>query len=124
MTRPGSGQQAAAELRVPSFDDLVGAGEDQGRDRQAEHLGSLQVDDQLECRRLLYRQIGGLRAVKDLPGVNAELAKALRDPHTIADQAAGRRKLAPRIARWKRMARCQRQELLASAEEERIAADK
>ena len=56
--------------------------------------------------------------------VYAELAKALRDPHTIADQAAGRRKLAPRIARWKRMARCQRQELLASAEEERIAADK
>ena len=35
------------------FDDLVGAGEDRWRDCQAERLGGLQVDHQLESRRLL-----------------------------------------------------------------------
>src|SRR6516164_432584 len=44
---------------------LVGAGEDRGRDRQAERLGSLEVDDQLEGRRLLDREIGRLGAVEN-----------------------------------------------------------
>ena len=47
------------------FDHLVGAGEDQGRDRQAERRRGLQVDHQLEGRRLLDRQIGGLRPLQD-----------------------------------------------------------
>jgi hypothetical protein len=35
------------------FDDLVGAGEDRWRHGEAERLGSFEVDDQLERRRLL-----------------------------------------------------------------------
>jgi hypothetical protein len=57
-----------------SFDDLVGGGEQQGRDSQAERVGGLEIDDQLECRRLLDRQIGWLGAAEDLSGVNAGLA--------------------------------------------------
>src|SRR4029077_3841163 len=48
------------------LDDLVGAGEDRLGDRQAERLGGLQVDDQLECGRLLDRQIGWLGPLQDL----------------------------------------------------------
>ena len=37
------------------LDDLVGADEQQRRDRQAERCGRLEVDDQLELHRLLDR---------------------------------------------------------------------
>jgi len=47
------------------FDDLLGAGEDRWRDRQAERLGGIEIDHQLEGRRLLDRQIGRLRALQD-----------------------------------------------------------
>ena len=39
------------------------------RDRQADLLRRLQVDDEFELRRLLHRQIGGLRAFEDLVDV-------------------------------------------------------
>src|SRR5260370_23178189 len=43
-----------------SFNDFVGAGEDRWRHGEAERPGGLEIDDQLECRRLLDRQIGGV----------------------------------------------------------------
>ena len=46
-------QQAAAIRGGSSFDDLVGAGEDRWRHGEAERLGGLEIDDQLECGRLL-----------------------------------------------------------------------
>ena len=56
-----------AELCQPesatSFDDLVGAGEERLRDGEAERLGGLQVDHQLEFGRLLDRQVAGLCAL-------------------------------------------------------------
>jgi len=58
--------------RPTSFDHFIGAGEDRWRDRQPERLGGLQIDDQLELRRLLDRQIGRLGAVEDLSSVIAE----------------------------------------------------
>ena len=56
-----------AKNPVPSFDDLVGAGEDRLQNSEAERLGRLEIDDQLEFRRLLDRQIGGLGALEDFP---------------------------------------------------------
>jgi hypothetical protein len=47
------------------------------RDRQAERLGGLQVGHQLERRRLLYRQIGGLGALEDFADIDACLAIAV-----------------------------------------------
>jgi hypothetical protein len=44
-----------------SFEDLVGAGEDGGRHGQAERLGGVEVDHQLEPSGLLDRQIGRRR---------------------------------------------------------------
>jgi hypothetical protein len=74
-------------------------GEDRWRDCEAERLGGLQVDHQLEMGRLLDRQIGGLGALEDLSGVNADLAISSREARSIADQATGRGELAKAIDR-------------------------
>src|SRR6266436_3248205 len=73
-----------------SFDDLVGAGEDRWRHGEAEGLGGAEIDDQLECGRLLDRQIGRLGALEDPSGVNADLAKYSGEARSIGDKAAGR----------------------------------
>ncbi len=46
-----------------SFDDLVGATNEQGWDSEPERLGGLQVDRKLDLRDLLHRQIGRLLAL-------------------------------------------------------------
>src|SRR6267142_1754837 len=84
-------------MRTRSFDDLVGAGEDRWRDREAERLGGVEIDDQLEPRWLLYRQIGGHGALEDLSGVGAEQAIHAREARPVADQAAGHDALAPLV---------------------------
>src|SRR6266481_5259789 len=87
-----------------SFDDLVSAREDRWGDGEAERLGGVEIDDQLECRRLLDRQIGRLGALEDLPGVDAGLARDGSEAWSVADQAAGRSELAPLVDRRNGMA--------------------
>jgi hypothetical protein len=52
-----------------SFDHLVCAEEDRGRDRDAEPARRLEIDDQSEPRRQLDRQIAGLIAFQDFAHV-------------------------------------------------------
>jgi hypothetical protein len=59
--------------RAASFDDFVGADEDRLWHGEAERLGGLEIDNQLECGRLLDRQIGALGVLENLPGVDADL---------------------------------------------------
>src|SRR5262249_49906797 len=82
-----------------SFDHLVGASEDRGRDRQAECLGGLEIDDQLECGPLLDWQIRGMGTFENLAGVNARLASGASEARPIGNQAADRRDFTPWVDR-------------------------
>src|SRR6266446_5649947 len=49
-----------------SFDDLIRTNQQRLRNRQAERLRRLQVDDEFELRGLLDGKVGGLGALEDL----------------------------------------------------------
>jgi hypothetical protein len=92
------------------------------RDRQAERLGGLQIDDELEGRRLLHRQIGRVGALQNFSGVNTRLAIESVGIRAIAYQAAGYDEAPAEIDSGNGVSRCQRQELVASAGQERSGA--
>ena len=60
---PVNSRQAPA---VTILDHLAGAGQQNRRNRQAERLRDLEVDNQLELRRLLDREIGRWAPFKTL----------------------------------------------------------
>src|ERR1700737_1140366 len=69
---PANLQKRSAQLRTalpkPPFswiDHLIRPQQERLGNRQAEGLGGLEVDDQLELRRLLDREVGGLGAVEN-----------------------------------------------------------
>src|SRR5688572_10886197 len=61
--RPSSPRRAGSGL--PSLDHLIGSQQHRLRDRHAERACDLLIDHELELRRLLNRQIGGLRAFQN-----------------------------------------------------------
>jgi hypothetical protein len=73
------GLKSTQSGRSPALlDNLVGAGEERLRHGEAERVGCVQIDDQLEGRRLLDRHLGGLGAFEDLSRVSADEAKGRR----------------------------------------------
>jgi hypothetical protein len=54
------------------FDHLVGAAEKRQRHGKPERLGSLEIDDQLDFRGLLDRQIDRLLTLENPAGVDAD----------------------------------------------------
>ena len=105
------------------LDDLVGLSQELWWDVETQHPGGLEVDDQLEGGRLLHRHVRRIGTLEDLSGGNAHQAKGSREARSLAEEAAGRGELAPRIDRRNGMARGQRHDLLALVGEERIRAD-
>src|SRR6516164_11186551 len=87
---------AGAASSSRSFDHLVGERKQPVWDSEAERLRGLCADDQFEFSRLQNRQVGRLLALGDAAGVNADLAKQVRNIGSIAHQTAGRRELAIR----------------------------
>src|SRR5712691_7297134 len=101
QTGARSRRQGASERErpAPAHSRTSSAGEDGGRDREAKRPGGLEIDYQLKGGRLLHRQIGGLGATEDPPGVNADLATDSNGVRSIADQASGSRERTKLIAR-------------------------
>src|SRR5258707_179480 len=95
----GRGVRSTLNCGSSSLDNLVGAHQHRLRHGEAKRLGGLEVDDQLEGRRLLDRQIGGLGAPWDLFPVNADPAEGRKEAWALADQAARRGEHAPPLAR-------------------------
>ena len=86
-------------------------------------LGGLQVDDELELGRLHDRQVGGLGALEDVAGIDADLTKHVRDVGSVAHQPAGCDKITIRISRRNPVARRQGGKLHAAAGEECVGSD-
>jgi len=89
----------------------------------AERSGRLQVDDEFEFGRLHHRKVGGLRALEDLTGVEADLTAKVRNIDSIAHQSARFGFLASGIGRGNPMAGRKRRKLDAAADEERIGGE-
>lgn len=81
----------------PLFDDLVGAREKGLRHREAERLRGLQVDHQLEVRRLLHREIGRSGAAQQLRELAAEQPVNRGETRTVGNQPTVLRRLWPLI---------------------------
>ena len=77
--------------RLGLFNHLVGAGEDQRLDSEAERPGGLEVDDEFECGRLLNRKISRLSSLQGAVDIASGAAKDLEDAGAVGDEQAPRR---------------------------------
>src|ERR1700690_1361169 len=66
-------QTLATQQTESLFDHLVGDGEHPWRHLDAERARRLQVDGEFEFGRLRDRQVGGLGALEDIAGIDADL---------------------------------------------------
>src|ERR1700686_3515763 len=107
-SRPNALQQIWSLL-----DHLVGEREEGGRDGNAEHLGSVEINDELEFGCLHNREVARALPLENATGIDASLSVSVRDTGAIAHQAAYRRKLTQTVKRRKRMSGCKRNHFLA-----------
>ena len=71
---------------TPSLDDLIGAGEQRLRHGEAERLGGLEVDHELEFDRPLYGEIGRLRPFQDFVDICGRAPTEILDRGDIGDE--------------------------------------
>src|SRR5215468_4820530 len=80
---------AALNWQRQLLDDLVRPRQHRRRDREAERLGGLEVDHQLELRRLLDRKVSGLGTLEDLVDVEGGALRQTAQIRSIRHQAPG-----------------------------------
>src|SRR5215813_13578929 len=71
------------------FDYLVCSPQERLRDGEAERLGGLEIDDELECRPLLDRKIPWLRSLQDLVHIDRDTTVVSGAAVTVSQQASG-----------------------------------
>src|SRR4030095_1693428 len=86
--------------RPSLLDDLIGPLQQRLRDGEADRLGRLEVDDQLELRGLLDGQVAGLGAFQDLVHVGGGAPLQVKKVCAIGHKTASLRVLAVPIYRW------------------------
>src|SRR5437773_1162194 len=79
---------SVSERHIALLDHFIRPPQQRRRDRQAERLGGLEVDDQLEFGRLLHGEIGGLRAFQDLVDVLGRSTVQLTSIPTVRHQSS------------------------------------
>jgi len=79
-----------------SLDHLIRPLQERRRDREAEGPGGLEVDHQLELRRLLDGEVGRLGALENLIDVNRRALPGAIDVWSVAHEPASIDKVPPR----------------------------
>src|SRR5215208_588200 len=106
-----------------SFDHLVGAAEQGKRKSNAEGLGGLQIDVQLDLACPLDRQVGRLVTPQNPTRIDAGQAICVRNERSVTQQTSGCGELPPCVNRGYCVIDRKRRKLFAPASEERIGAD-
>src|SRR5437773_7798009 len=89
-----------------SFDHLVGDSEQPWREAEAECLGGVEVDHELELDRLHDRQLAGLLALENPAGIDTSQAICIGDARSVTHQTADFGKLTQEIDRKNPMVSC------------------
>src|SRR5262245_2073900 len=108
---------------VSLFDHLVGKREHLVRNIDAERIRGLEVDHQLEFGRLHDRQVGNLFPLQNPAGVDTDLTVGVGKIGSVTNETTSHSEFALHVNRGHCMSRCQRDDLIALADEERIAGD-
>jgi hypothetical protein len=113
----------AAQQSASLFDHLVGEREQIVGNLNPKRLGRLEIDDQLELRNLLHREIGGLCALEDLRGVESNLSIYIGKTLPVAQHSARNCKLAKLVDGRQSLARRECDDSISAGVKKRIGRD-